>query len=73
MRLLVGLLLLISFSNLVQSQNTTVRVNEFMADNASDITDAEGDFSDCIEFYNPTNEKIDLSGICFGQRHRICK
>jgi hypothetical protein len=62
MRLLVGLLLLISFSNLVQSQNTTVRVNEFMADNASDITDAEGDFSDWIEFYNPTNETIDLSG-----------
>jgi large repetitive protein len=37
-------------------------VNEFMASNASTITDATGAFPDWIELYNPGTEAVDLEG-----------
>ncbi len=40
----------------------TVVINEVMSANSSVIRDADGDFSDWIELYNPTDESFDLSG-----------
>ncbi|MBN1780338.1 lamin tail domain-containing protein [bacterium] len=44
------------------SQETTLRINEFMALNSSTLADEDGDFSDWIEIYNPTGSEIDLLG-----------
>lgn len=38
----------------------SLRINELMALNVSKITDADGDFSDWIEIYNPTADAVDL-------------
>ncbi|NLM25808.1 MAG: hypothetical protein GX208_06780 [Firmicutes bacterium] len=37
-------------------------INEVMSSNSVTIKDADGDYSDWIELYNPTGESIDLSG-----------
>ncbi len=37
-------------------------ISEFMAANASVLADEDGDFSDWIEIYNPTDAAIDLDG-----------
>ncbi len=37
-------------------------VNEFMASNASTIADADGDFSDWIELWNPTGAPVEITG-----------
>lgn len=37
-------------------------INEFMADNATTITDPNGQYDDWIEIYNPTNNPITLTG-----------
>jgi spore coat protein CotH len=37
-------------------------INEFMADNASTITDPAGEYDDWIELYNPTSNPISLTG-----------
>ena len=40
-----------------------LRINEWMADNASTIADPEdGDFDDWIELHNPTDSMVDLEG-----------
>ncbi len=39
-----------------------VRINEYMTDNKSIIYDCEGDYSDWVELYNMSDEKIDLGG-----------
>lgn len=39
-----------------------VVINEFMAQNASSITDEAGDFDDWIELYNNNSIEVDLSG-----------
>ncbi len=39
-----------------------VRINEFMASNATTIADEDGDYEDWIEIYNPGNSGIDLEG-----------
>ena len=39
-----------------------VRINEFMASNATTITDEDGDYEDWIELYNFGTEDIDLTG-----------
>jgi len=38
----------------------SVRINEFMALNNSTITDADGNYSDWIEIFNPTTEAVSL-------------
>lgn len=45
-----------------QIQTGTVRINEFMAKNDASIVDEDGDYSDWIEFSNPTSENISLDG-----------
>lgn len=42
------------------SQNGSVRINEFLALNVAGLKDEDGDFSDWIEIYNPTDQDIDL-------------
>lgn len=42
-----------------------VIVSEIMAENRSCLTDADGDFSDWAELYNPGSEAVDLSGFWF--------
>ena len=44
------------------SQESTLRINEFMALNATILADEDGEFSDWIEIYNPTNAAVNLSG-----------
>lgn len=39
-----------------------VLINEVMTSNGSTLADADGDFPDWIELYNPGDEAIDLSG-----------
>ncbi len=40
----------------------TVVINEFMASNASTVTDEKGAYPDWVELYNTTDEDIDLDG-----------
>lgn len=40
----------------------TILINEIMTSNGSYFRDQDGDFNDWIELYNPSNERIDLSG-----------
>lgn len=42
------------------SQN--IVINEFMADNESNIIDEDGDYTDWLELYNPGPNKINLNG-----------
>lgn len=39
-----------------------VRINEFVADNQSGLTDEDGDTSDWIELYNPKGTAVDITG-----------
>jgi hypothetical protein len=39
------------------------RINEILADNESTIADADGDYSDWIEIFNPNPYAIDLAGL----------
>lgn len=58
----------VTFNSSGAAQATQVRINEWMADNANTaepayIADpADGKFSDWIEFYNPLNTPLDISG-----------
>ncbi|MCF7805192.1 MAG: lamin tail domain-containing protein [Candidatus Marinimicrobia bacterium] len=40
----------------------SIRINEFVASNSATLADADGDYSDWLEIYNPTSEPVDLSG-----------
>ena len=42
--------------------NASPRITEFMANNATTLTDGDGDSSDWIEIHNPTDHVIDLHG-----------
>lgn len=59
---LIPILLLLLVSICLLGQHDNVRINEFMALNKSTLTDMNGQFSDWIELYNPTEDEIDLSG-----------
>ncbi len=39
-----------------------IRINEFLASNAANLADEDGDFSDWIELYNPGDQSVNLLG-----------
>ncbi|MDA3822992.1 MAG: CotH kinase family protein, partial [Bacteroidales bacterium] len=51
-----------AYNTSAQEQN--VRINEIMPLNASVIQDADGDYSDWIEIYNPTDNDVSLENWC---------
>lgn len=46
----------------VDGHPLTVRINEFMAQNTQTLRDGNGNSSDWIELYNPTNAPVNLAG-----------
>ncbi|MFK7807845.1 MAG: CotH kinase family protein [Saprospiraceae bacterium] len=59
----VFLLLAVCFFTTVNSQAQQVYINEFMASNASTITDEVGDFDDWVELYNAGNSSVNIGGM----------
>ena len=57
-------LLIIGFALLCFAHifSQTIVINEFMASNSSTASDEFGEFDDWVEFYNNSDETIDLSG-----------
>jgi len=41
----------------------TIKINEFMASNATTISDSFGDFDDWIELYNYSHDTVDIGGL----------
>ncbi|MDD4994329.1 MAG: lamin tail domain-containing protein [Paludibacter sp.] len=58
----VGIITVILLLVQLHSYSQTLRINEFMAQNESSLTDEDGAFSDWIEIYNPTATFINLDG-----------
>lgn len=50
-----------------------VVINEFMASNTSTMADQDGEFDDCIELYNNTEEDISLSGYYLTDNNELTK
>jgi hypothetical protein len=46
----------------LQAQSANLVITEFMAANATGLQDADGDYSDWIEVYNPHNAPVSLNG-----------
>lgn len=63
-RLLLPLMLLLAcFFHFAQAQDGSILIiSEFMADNATTLSDEDGDYSDWIEIQNLSDEEIDLGG-----------
>ena len=57
LKILVTISVLFSYS---YAQNSTIRINEFMALNSIVLADSDGDYSDWIEIYNPTASAVNL-------------
>lgn len=55
-------IVLFIFPVIAFTQTPAIRINELMAQNAAIIMDADGEYSDWIEIYNPTSNPVDLSG-----------
>ena len=47
---------------LVQRSSAALQISEFMADNADDLQDEDGDYSDWVEIYNPDAAAVNLLG-----------
>lgn len=58
------LFLQLLFTKGVQAQggSSNILINEFMSSNSSTIADEDGDFSDWVELYNPTQQDVNLNG-----------
>jgi hypothetical protein len=54
--------LFIPTNQLLYAQSGTLRINEFMALNQSTLADEDGEYSDWIEIYNPTDQPVNLAG-----------
>jgi len=51
--------------NGLHSQTHRLYINEFMAVNNHTVKDAQGDYDDWIELYNPGNSVVDIGGMYF--------
>ena len=60
MRSILTLVVILLSGSKVGAQMQHLHVNEFMALNATTLTDEDGDYADWIEIYNPTSETISL-------------
>ncbi len=56
------LVLFLFLAGTLAAQTETLRINEFMALNRSNLTDEDDEYPDWIEIYNPTAGAIDLYG-----------
>lgn len=65
MRILIFVFIAAFFSVAAFAQSKTIVINEFMADNASVITDETGEYEDWIEIYNFGDEPVDIGGWFF--------
>lgn len=65
MRTLFFAFITLIFSVPAFAQSQTIVINEFMADNASVITDETGEYEDWIEIYNFGDEPVDIGGWFF--------
>ncbi len=59
--LITGIFILLITGNKAIAQTPSIRINEFMASNTSTLADEDGDYSDWIEIYNPTQFNLDLT------------
>lgn len=60
----------ISQNYLASSDLTNLVISEFMASNQNTIFDEDGDASDWIEIFNPTQSKINLKGYAITENRR---
>ena len=63
--LAIGAVILLSIGRFVvraANDRPDLIINEFVATNATGLTDEEGDTSDWIELYNPGSTAVNLSG-----------
>ncbi len=57
-----GLIFFLLILSTVFAQDEGLRINEFMALNSTSLADEDGEYSDWIEIYNPTDAVVDLTG-----------
>ncbi|MDO4567502.1 MAG: lamin tail domain-containing protein [Clostridia bacterium] len=72
-KLIIGILCLLLFAGMciivvsmsggqAASNGASVRVNELMLSNKGSVADADGEFYDYVEFYNPSDADADITG-----------
>lgn len=66
-KLLLLLIIAVSFANCngddpITEETSQILINEILPKNSQNGSDEDGDFDDWIEIYNPSNEKLDISG-----------
>ena len=60
-------ILFYSTTNGINSQS--IVINEIMSNNESTKQDSDGDFSDWVELYNPTNQAINIKDYYISDNH----
>ena len=66
-KLVLLLFIAVSFANCngddpISEEKQQIRINELLPKNSQNGSDEDGDFDDWIEIYNPSAEKLDISG-----------
>src|SRR5574344_552765 len=68
--ILLLFLLLILFSSPF-SLFSQIKINEILSSNTRGITDEDSDYSDWIEFYNPTDSAINIGGYILADKFSV--